>query len=161
MKKVILLAGCLLLSAGTAVAQDKYLELFRADLKAEKTAIVTENLQLTDDQATLFWPIYREYDLKLATLQDERLALLKDYAAGYDNLGPETAMTLMEKAFTLEEKRLKLRKQYFEKAAKAVSPIVAARFAHIESVIQHLVDLQVQMEIPMAVEPAAPGAGGK
>lgn len=161
MKKMILFVGIFLLSAGTVLAQgqDKYLELIRADLKAEKTAILTDNLNLTDDQAALFWPIYREYDLKLSALQDERLALLKDYAAGYENLGPETALTIMEKAFALEEKRLKLRKQYFDKTAKAVSPIVAARFAHIESVIQHLIDLQIQLEVPMAMEPAK-GTGG-
>jgi len=151
----------LLGAASPAWAQESLMELYRADLKAEKTAILTENLQLTDAEATTFWPIYREYDLKLSALQDERFALLKDYAAAYDNIGPETATTLMEKALTLEEKRMKLRHEYFKKVSKAVSPLVAARFAHVESVIQNLVDLQVQTQIPLVHKPTQGEGGGE
>ena len=154
MKRIWLSLTFLLVTAMPAAAQDdeKYLELLRADLKTQKTAIMTENLHLSDAEGEAFWPIYREYDLKLSTLQDERLTLLKDYATAFESIGPEMAMTLMNKAFALEEKRLKLRKQYFDKIAKAVSPVVAARFAHVDSVIQHGLDLQVQMVVPMMVE---------
>lgn len=154
----------LLIVAGPARAQDnqaqdeKYLELFRTDLKTQKTAILTENLHLTDEEGAKFWPLYREYDAKLTTLQDERISLLKDYATAYDSLGPEMATTLVNKALDLEDKRLKLRKQYFTKIGKAVSPIVAGRFVHIESVIQNALDLEIQMQVPMMVEgkPAEP-----
>jgi hypothetical protein len=162
MKTTWFLFAVLLLAAVPARAQsdEKYMELFRADLKTQKTALMTENLALTDAQATLFWPIYREYDLKLTTLQDQRIALLKDYATAYENITPEKATSLMESAFALEDKRLKLRKQYFEKISKAVSPIVAARFVHVDSVIQHATDLEIQMEIPMMME-AAPAPEGQ
>jgi hypothetical protein len=161
MKKTWLLFGLLLLAAVPARAQsddEKYLELFRADLKTQKTAIMTENLHLTDAEGAKFWPLYREYDAKLTTLQDERLSLLKDYAAAYDSLGPETATTLINKAMDLEEKRLKLRKEYFGKIGKAVSPIIAGRFVHVDSVIQNAVDLEIQMQVPMMVgaPPAEP-----
>ena len=156
----VLLALLTVMAAAPAWAQndEKYLELFRADLKTQKTAIMTENLHLTDAEGTAFWPLYREYDAKLTLIQDERLALLKDYATAYDNLGPEMATTLVNKAMDLEEKRLKLRKQYFGKIAKAVSPIVAGRFVHIDSVIQHALDLEIQMQVPMMVAgtPAEP-----
>jgi hypothetical protein len=154
MKRTWLSPLLLLLAAVPAHAQndEKYLELFRADLKTQKTAIMTENIHLTDAEGPKFWPLYREYDLKLTALQDERLALLKDYATAYDSIGPEMASTIMNKAFDLEEKRLKLRREYFGKIAKAVSPTVAARFAHVDSVIQHALDLEIQMQVPMMVE---------
>ena len=160
MKRVLLSLVLLFAVVAPVRAQDdeKYLELFRADLKTQKTAIMTENLHLTDADGAKFWPLYREYDAKLTSLQDERLALLKDYATAYENMGPEMANTLVGKALDLEEKRLKLRKQYFTKISKGVSPIVAARFVHIDSVIQHALDLEIQMQIPMMVEgtPAEP-----
>jgi len=161
MKKTWLMFALLLLAlvpvARAQESDEKYLELFRADLKTQKTAIMTENLHLTDAQGEKFWPLYREYDAKLSTLQDERLSLLKDYATAYDNLGPEMATTLVNKAMDLESKRLKLRKEYFGKIAKGVSPIIAGRFVHIDSVIQNALDLEIQMQVPMMVEgtPAA------
>jgi hypothetical protein len=45
-----------------------YVELLRADVKVKKTAILTELMQLNDDQAEKFWPIYREYDFELQAL---------------------------------------------------------------------------------------------
>jgi len=160
MKRLWVSLALLLVAAGPARAQDneKYLELFRADLKTQKTAIMTENLHLTDEEGAKFWPLYREYDAKLTTLQDERISLLKDYATAYDSLGDEMASTLVTKALDLEDKRLKLRKQYFTKIAKAVSPIVAGRFVHVDSVIQNAMDLEIQMQVPMMVEgkPAEP-----
>jgi hypothetical protein len=161
MKRTWFCLAMLLVAAAAAVparAQDdeKYLELFRADLKTQKTAIMTENLHLSDADGAKFWPLYREYDAKLSTLQDERLSLLKDYATAYDKLGPETATTLVNKAMDLEAKRLKLRKEYFGKISKAVSPIVAGRFVHIDSVIQNALDLEIQMQVPMMVEGTPP-----
>ena len=165
MKRLWVSLALLLVVAGPAQAQapaptqdEKYLELFRADFKTQKTAIMTENLHLNDEEGAKFWPIYREYDAKLTTLQDERLSLLKDYATAYDSLGPEMASTLVNKALDLEEKRLKLRKEYFNKMAKAVSPIIAGRFVHVDSVIQNALDLEVQMQVPMMVgaPPAEP-----
>jgi hypothetical protein len=162
MKRVWFILVGLVCLVAPARAQDRYLELFRADLRAQKTAILTENLKLTDDEAAKFWPIYREYDVKRAALEDERLGFLKDYVTAYDNIGPEMCMTLMEKAFSLEEQRMKLRKQTFEKVAKTVDPVVAARWAHLESMIQHFVDLQIQMRVPLAPlagKPAHSGTG--
>ena len=106
MKRLWVSLALLLVVAGPARAQDneKYLELFRADLKTQKTAIMTENLHLTDEEGAKFWPLYREYDAKLTTLQDERISLLKDYATAYDSLGDEMASTLVTKALDLEDK---------------------------------------------------------
>ena len=165
MKRTWVLSALLLVAAMAAVparaqeqTDEKYLELFRNDLKTQKTAIMTENLHLTDAEGAKFWPLYREYDAKLTTLQDERLSLLKDYATAYDKMGPEMATTLVNKAMDLEAKRLKLRKEYFGKMSKAVSPIIAGRFVHVDSVIQNALDLEVQMQVPMMVEgtPAEP-----
>src|SRR5262245_46821171 len=103
MKRTWVYLTLLLVTAVAAVparAQDdneKYLELFRNDLKTQKTAIMTENLHLSDADGAKFWPLYREYDAKLTTLQDERLSLLKDYATAYDKMGPETATSLVNK----------------------------------------------------------------
>lgn len=152
MKKLALLPLFLMLVAPTFAAADdieKYVEMLRSDLRSAKTEIHTEALGLTDAQGQAFWPIQREYETELAKLGDLRMQLIKDYAAAYETLTPEIAKSLVDRAFKLESSRLDLLKKYTKKVSKATTPIVAARFAQIESIINSLVDLQIRAETPL------------
>src|SRR4051812_39028888 len=57
-----------------------YVELLRADVRAEKVAILTEMMEFTEKEDAAFWPIYREYDVELSRINDTRVALIADYA---------------------------------------------------------------------------------
>src|SRR6187549_2502214 len=50
-----------------------YVELLRADIRAEKVGIITELMAFTEAEDKAFWPIYREYDTELMALNDEKL----------------------------------------------------------------------------------------
>ena len=52
-----------------------YVELLRSDIRSQKVAILTELMNFTEAEDTAFWPIYREYDVELNKLNDERVAL--------------------------------------------------------------------------------------
>jgi len=149
-KVAALVAIGVALSSSAAYAQyDAYIELLRQDIKAQKVAILTEALDLTDEQGTVFWPIHREYEAELTKINDQRIALIKEYAANYD-----TGMTLKrvkeitDQTFKLEQERVKLRKKYTEKFQKEVNPMAAAKFIWIERMINNLGDLQIQTELP-------------
>jgi hypothetical protein len=151
-KKLALLPLFLLLVAPTLAAADdieKYAEMLRSDLRTAKTQIHTEVLGLTDAQGQVFWPIQREYETELAKIGDQRMQLIKDYAAAYNTLTPEIAKSLVERAFKIESARLSLLKKYTGKVSKATTPIVAARFAQVEAIINSLVDLQIRAETPL------------
>ncbi len=63
--------GGILLSFAPAYGQvDSYVELLRSDIRTEKQAILTQVMQFSDEQASVFWPIYREYDLELSKYAD-------------------------------------------------------------------------------------------
>ena len=49
-------------------------------MRAQKVAILTEVMGFTEAEDKAFWPIYREYDLEMAKLGDERVALIAEYA---------------------------------------------------------------------------------
>ena len=51
-----------------------YVELLRSDLRTQKVAVITEMMQFTEAEDAAFWPVYREYELELSRLNDERLA---------------------------------------------------------------------------------------
>ena len=134
-----------------AVADDmeKYVELMRSDLRNGKTELLTEALKLSDADGAKFWPIQREYETELAKVGDERIQLLKDYAANYDSLTAEMAKSLMDRAFKIESSRLAVLKKYTDKVTKAVSPSVAARFAQVEALVNSLIDLKLRAETPL------------
>ena len=153
MKRFLPLLLLLLPLAAPSIARadntEKYLELLRSDLRTGKTQLQTEALQLTDADAAKFWPIQREYEGELAKIGDQRIQLIKDYAAAYTNLTPDAAKSLTDRAFKLESSRLSLLKKYTGKISKAVSPATAARFAQVEAVVNSLIDLQVRSELPL------------
>jgi len=127
-----------------------YVELLRSDVKSVKTAILTDTMQLNDDQAAKFWPIYRAYDLELQTLNDQKLAGIQEYAKNYGTLTDEKADELAKLALDLENKRNDLKKKYYEKVREQLGGVVAARFLQVENQMLMIVDLQISSLLPIA-----------
>ena len=148
-KKVFVATLMLVALAAPALAQNDMVELMRSDLRTEKQAIVTKAMQLTEAQSELFWPVYREYETAIIKLNDERLQLIKDYAASYDTMTDDTAKDLIDRAFKLQDGRNKTLKKYVGKMGKTVDMKTAARWAQVEQALYSLVDLQVAAELPL------------
>jgi hypothetical protein len=153
------LVALLLLLTAAARTQEKassdkelnlraYTELLRADVKAKRVAIITEIMQFDDTEAASFWPIFRAYDLELSKIGDGRISLIEDYIDNYENITDQKADQLMTQVFALEAQRAELKKNYFDKMKKTLSPVTAARFFQIENQIQHIIDLQVSASLP-------------
>jgi hypothetical protein len=126
-----------------------YVELMRSDLRAQKVAVITELMHFTDAEDAAFWPVYREYELELSRVNDERLALIESYAKTYDKLTPANADDLATKALTLEARRTAVKQKYYTKLKTVVSPLTAARALQIENQILLLLDLQVAASLPV------------
>jgi hypothetical protein len=151
-RKWYLIPLLLALAVPTIAAADdmeKYVEMMRSDLRTGKTALLTEALKLSDADGQKFWPIQREYETELAKIGDQRIQLIKDYAAAYDSMTAETAKSLVDRAFKLESSRLTVLKKYTDKVSKTVSPLVAARFAQVEAIVNSLIDLKLRAETPL------------
>ena len=157
-------AAALLLTAHTASAQAAaravddtreqnllaYVELLRSDLRTAKVAIITDVMQFTEAEDATFWPIYRQYEVELASINDSRLALIRDYALAYDTLTDATADKLALGALQLESRRQTLKSTYYERFKTALSPKTAARFLQVENQILLLLDLQIAASLPIA-----------
>ena len=126
----------------------EYTALLRADIKSQRTAIITQLMEFNEDEAAGFWPIFKQYDAELAKIGDSRLNLIEDYAQHFDNLTNEKADELMAKAFGLEAERAMLKKRYFDKMKTAISATQAAKFFQIENQMQYLIDLQISALLP-------------
>lgn len=150
MKKVLVfLCLALVPTLASASEMDKYIEMLRNDVRTAKVRIITEALEMNSTQSDKFWPIQREYETALAKLQDERIAMIKQYAADYESMNDAKATALMNHALKLQDQRSALLKKYAGKVSKGVSPVIAARYVQVEAFVQSLVDVQVRSEIPL------------
>src|SRR6516162_9484523 len=143
-----ILAITLALPAMTAFAQDNStlesdIQVLRADRRAQKTQIISDQLKLSDAEGKSFWPIYREYETELSKLNDEKVAIIKDYATSYDTITDTQIQSLADRTFKLDNKRTDLKQKYFKKISKAVSPKTAARFIQLENRLDLLLNLQL------------------
>jgi hypothetical protein len=88
----ITLAGTLIGPIQRSLAQSKLtesdkpasnLEIVHEKLKADKKLIVAKYMQLTESEATKFWPVYDEYQKDLQRSNERLSNLLKNYAADH------------------------------------------------------------------------------
>ena len=155
---ILLLAGSVVAQVPSPRASDRetkmlnlsaYAELLRSDVRAQKVAIITEMMGFTEAEDAAFWPMYREYDLEMAKLGDERVALLAEYADNYSTLTDAMAEKLASKALDLEARRHAVKAKHFDRVKTALSPQMALRFLQVEQQLLLLIDLQISASLPI------------
>lgn len=149
MKKVILIAVAAVLAWSTAVySQDRVIEMLRADLRAERTAMVEEEMQFTPQEAAVFWPVYQKYENEIRKLNDQRIELIHTYADNYTNITDDIAEQLAKKSLELDIKEAYLRKQYFREFNHVLPATRAAKFFQLDNFINLVVKTQIAEELP-------------
>jgi len=85
-------------------------------VKALKVAYITEQLDLTKEEAQKFWPIYNAFDDKQAELRHEKMrAILDRFEPGnVDKLSEKDASTLLTQMEVVEESLFTLRKKFIK-----------------------------------------------
>jgi hypothetical protein len=159
---ILVLAGAFFLQTASASAQqnqqqpaatqsgtDQDIQLLRQDLRSQKKQIIAANMQLTDVEATKFWPVYDQYASALTKIGDDRLAIIKDYAQSYDTMTDAQAKSLIKRWAATDEQALHLRMQYIPKFEQVLPGKKVALFFQLDRRIGLLIDLQLASMIPM------------
>jgi hypothetical protein len=128
---------------------DKDVQMLRQDLRSSKKQIIAANLQLTDSDATKFWPVYDQYVTELTKINDEKYALVKEYAAAWGNIKDDQALSLINRALALEDRATQLRIKYVPIFNNVVAGSKVATFFQIERWLQSLIDLQWTAQLPL------------
>jgi hypothetical protein len=137
---------------GTPVTSDQYVELLRKDLRSEKKQIVAANMLLTEAEAQKFWPVYDEYTVEAAKINDAKLSVIKEYAQNYESLSDVQADRLVKNWTAADESAVQLRMKYLPIFQKVLPGKKVARFFQVDRRIGSVIDLQLASEIPL-VEP--------
>jgi hypothetical protein len=126
-----------------------YIDLLKKDLQAEAKQLVDENLELTGDQAKLFWPIYDSYDAALLELSNERLNVITDYMLDFYDLSDEKAESLLKRVFAIDQKKLDIQNEYYDKFNAVLPATLVGKFFQIDNYIDLLISLQRSESIPL------------
>jgi hypothetical protein len=149
MRKMILLAAALTVCAGTAVqAQDWVLEKLRSDLRAERAAVVEEEMQFTEEEAAVFWPVFKKYESELRAINTERLKLITKYAENYEDMTDDVAHELGKKSIELDIKEAYVRKEYYRQFNHVLPASRALKFFQVDGLLNLLVRAQVASSLP-------------
>ncbi len=149
MRKLIILFIAVF-AGGYLMAQTEadYIEIARDVLKVEKKATIAEVMELSKEEADVFWPLYNEYNNKMSEIQNERIKVILDFAEHYDALTGEKADDLMTRAMATDQQLLKLEKTYYKKFKKIIPLGKAALYFQAENKIETLINAQMALEIP-------------
>jgi hypothetical protein len=128
---------------------DDYIEIARDVLNTEKKAAVAEAMALSDTESGPFWDLYNEYNLEANKVHNQRIAIIKDFANNYENMSDEKADELWNGTLSYQQQLLKLKKSYYKKFKKIISPGKAAKYFQIENKIETLINANLALEIPL------------
>lgn len=128
---------------------DQDVEMLRANLRAQRKQIMAENMTLTADEATKFWPIFDQYRQEAIKPNDERWAVIKEYAANYSTMTDAQAADYMKRSTAVDQQLLSLRTKYVPIFEKVISAKKTALWYQIDRRIDLLINLQLSSQIPM------------
>ena len=135
--------------AQTSPIKDQDIEMLRADLRQQRKQIMAENMTLTADEATKFWPIFDQYRKEAIKPNDDRWAVIKDYAANYNTMTDAQAQDYMKRSTAVDQQLLALRMKYVPIFEQVISAKKTALWYQIDRRVDLLINLQLSAEIPM------------
>lgn len=98
----------------------------------KKKAVVLEHLEMTEAEKASFWPVYEGYHTAIRYLEMEYIFLNARYMNEFRNLSGNKLEELSSQILKNDFQLAKMRKLYFKKFKKAISPELASSFMQLD-----------------------------
>jgi hypothetical protein len=139
--------------APAQVSETDQLQQIRADIAADRQALVAANLGLTEAEGQAFWPLYRQYRGEMAKVMDRLQTLIQDYAKVYENPTGVQAKAMVDEMLAIQKDELKVRTAYVPKFRKVLPEIKVGRFLQIENKVDAIIKLELADGVPLIGTP--------
>jgi len=133
-------------------ADEATLDVLVATIDANQKALVAVNMDLTDDEAKAFWPLYDRYETDLGSLRTRMAALVADYTENFTAMSDDKAEEILEEYLKIESERALIRESYADDFAEVLPPKKVVRFYQIENKIHAVVRYDLARTIPVIEE---------
>ncbi|MBZ5647709.1 MAG: hypothetical protein LAN37_10850 [Acidobacteriia bacterium] len=117
-------------------------------MQADRAKIITAAMNFSEKDGAAFWPIYRKYEYERSTLDDRRVAVIKEYAAKHSTLTDADAKAMAERMFDCDAALAALKKKYFKKFNAVLPALTVTKFFQLEHRIDLLMDMKVESSLP-------------
>ena len=125
------------------------IELTRAAVELNRRTIVSNALNLTEQESEGFWPVYREYHAARAKLMDRTAKLLLTYSKDPANLSTREAEEMLIEFLNIRAGQYELKKQYVDKFKKVLPTIKMVRYYQVENKLGAAVQLRLAETVPL------------
>ena len=134
----------------TPTVTDEDITLLRKDLRAMKMQVIGQNMSLSDAEAQKFWPVYNHYVRDLSEVNNQKYALLKEYAETWATMSDEDAMIYVRHWLEADGEAQALRLKYVPVVSQVLPGKKAATFFQLDRRLNMIIDLQLFSQIPLA-----------
>ncbi|MBW2243078.1 MAG: hypothetical protein JRH01_13925 [Deltaproteobacteria bacterium] len=141
----------LVFAAGAPLAaQTTQQVIAKAAADAEKKAIIATAMDLTEEEAAAFWPVYDEFQDELGKLHLRKAELLRIYAETWRSLDDETARGLLAESLDIDKDRSSLRNSYLKRFRRVLSEVKVLRYYQLENKLHATVQFGLAEKVPLA-----------
>jgi len=127
---------------------DSAIEVVRANAQADRATIINAAMNFSDKDGAAFWPIYRQYEYERSTLDDRRVAVIKEYSQKYPTLSDAEAKAMAETMFDYDSRLAALKKTYYRKFNRVLPALTVTKFFQLDRRIDLLMDMQIESSLP-------------
>jgi len=118
----------LLATALNVTAQDDRKE----KIEALKIGFITQELDLTTDEAQKFWPVYNRYEDELKALRKSRKTEMMNMRLNIDSLSEAEVSKAIDNELAFQQQEVELRKKYVSEFRKVLPTKKVARLLRAE-----------------------------
>ena len=153
-------SAIVLIAAGVASGQTPRdaLEVLRVDLKADRKAIIAEQMNLTGSESEAFWPIYRNYRAEVEKVTDQIVKMILEYADLYPSVPDVKASELLNNYGQAEANLLSIKRKYVKKFEKVLPASKVFRFVQLDNRYDLGIRVGLAAVIPIARQDSTPPA---
>ena len=129
---------------------DEDIALLRKDLRAMKMQVIGQNMSLSEGEGQKFWPVYNHYVKDLQEVNNQKYALLKQYAEMWATMTDQDALIYVRNWLEADGQAQALRLKYVPVVSQVLPGRKAATFFQLDRRLNMMIDLQLFSQIPLA-----------
>lgn len=97
-------------------------------IEAIKVGYITKQLELTSDEAKVFWPVYNQFDAEMEVIRKSRATEMMGAKINFDEMSDADVAKLIDNEMANQQKELDIRKKYNVEFKKVLPVKKVAKF---------------------------------
>ncbi len=139
-------------SSESSIPGNQELANARALLQVGRADIIREDLHISEDEFTGFWPVYDNYRKEILAVRDRQTEMIAEFVRRNreGDLTDAYAEDLIKDYFEIKGDLLKVHESFLERFRQVLPALKVVRFYQLENKMDAEIDAQLALFIPLA-----------